>query len=210
VREINGRIGLVANLSSWYVKPAYRGWSNALLAAAIEAPDISYTSLTPGRPALRVLRAMGFEPLDRAKWFAPPGMHLNTLRKPRLTIVLDPSHINNEQQRILNDHAPYEGLPVLMIDDAEALLIVRRRYFRGVRLLPCSEVLYCSAPAVLKRHVEAVKLAVMREQKTLGLLFGEHLRCGGIRLPHQTLFRSSSFAPHELDKLYSELTLLPV
>ena len=113
---------------------------------------------------------------------------------------------NDHQRIILDDHAPYGCLPVLLIDDEESLIILRRTILR--RLLPVSEVLYCSAPNVLRKHLEVVKWVIMREQKTAGLMFGEHLRLGGIYLPKQTLFRSPHFAAHDLDKLYSEFTLL--
>jgi acetoacetyl-CoA synthetase len=152
------------------------------------------------------LPAMGFVPLDRVKRFSPPLNYARRSRNRRVSVTVHPTHLRADLQRILDDHAPYQCLPVLLIDEEEVLIIVHRWLFR--RLLPFSEILYCNAPDVLKRHLDMVKSVIMREQKTLGLVFGEHLQCGDIYLSKKTLFRSSHFAAHDLDKLYSELTLL--
>jgi acetoacetyl-CoA synthetase len=211
-RDLNGKSGLVCNLSSWYVRPAYRGWSNALMAAATQF-DVTFTSLTPGKASRRILEAMGFSVLDGAKLFLPPAMHAKTLREPRPSLIFNPimmrQMLSGAQQRILDDHAHYDCLPMLLVEgDESAFIMIRyRRKYR--RLLPYSEVIYCSTPSLLNRHLERVKLAVMRRQGTIGLVVGSQSlpSSTGLRFHGQALFRSTAFAAHELDKLYSELIL---
>jgi acetoacetyl-CoA synthetase len=77
-----------------------------------------------------------------------------------------------------------------------------------------SDLLYCSAPSLLARHLERVKLAVIRRQRSVALtaeagIFGAP-RPLGVVISRPMLFRSSVLQAHELDKLYSELVLLPV
>ena len=77
-----------------------------------------------------------------------------------------------------------------------------------------SDLLYCSAPSLLARHLERVKLAIIWRQRSVALtaeagLFGA-LRPRGKVIRQPMLFRSSILRAHELDKLYSELVLLPI
>ena len=70
-RNLDGKLGIIGNLTSWYVRPGYRGWSNALITAATQF-DITYTSLTPGGISRRILEAMGFTTLDATILYSPP------------------------------------------------------------------------------------------------------------------------------------------
>jgi acetoacetyl-CoA synthetase len=77
-----------------------------------------------------------------------------------------------------------------------------------------SDLLYCSAPSLVARHLERVKLAIIWRQRSVALtaeadLFGA-LRPLGKVIRQPMLFRSSILQAHELDKLYSELVLLPI
>jgi len=102
---------------------------------------------------------------------------------------------------------------MLLIDRSEAAFIIMQRRMKrrgNSALLPYSEVLYCSEPKLMIRHLERVKLAAIRRQRTAGLAIGKRFAANGIRIGGQTLFRSEIFAADALDLLYSELVLLPV
>jgi acetoacetyl-CoA synthetase len=160
--------------------------------------------------------AMGFSYIDRNKIILPPLLNLITLRGPSPRIISDPEQVrallDGEQRRIFDDHAPYDCLQlVLQSGSKSAYLVVKRR---TMRRLPVSDLLYCSAPSLLAQHLERVKLAVIRLQRSAALtaeagIFGA-LRPLGAVIRRPKLFRSSVFHAHELDKLYSELILLPV
>jgi hypothetical protein len=77
-----------------------------------------------------------------------------------------------------------------------AHLVVKRR---KMGRFPVADLLYCSAPSLVARDLERVKPGLFGALRPLGLV---------IRRP--MLFRSSLLQAHELDKLYSELILLPV
>jgi len=100
---------------------------------------------------------------------------------------------------------------VLQSGSKSAYLVVKRR---TLERFPVSDLLYCSAPSLLARHLERVKLAVIRRQRSVALtaeagIFGAP-RPLGVVIRRPMLFRSSALQAHELDKLYSELILLPV
>ena len=215
-RLVQGKTALVCNLSSFYVHPDYRGWSFALLARALRDETVCYTSLTPSRTVARMCEAMGFSYIDRNKIILPPLLNATTLRGPSPRIIFDPEQVrallDGEQRRIFDDHAPYDCLQLVLQSGAEkAHLVVKRR---KIRLLPVSDLLYCSAPSLVARHLERVKLAIIWRQRSVALtaeagLFGAP-RPPGVVIRRPRLFRSPVLQAHELDKLYSELVLLPV
>lgn len=213
-RRVNGKTGLVCNLSSLYVEPDYRTWAPMLMAAAVRDESVSYTALTPGRNFLHIAKAMGFEPLDRSRLFLPPLTNSLTLR-PGSEIVSDPESVRSRlaepERRIFDHHRPYDCLQLAVQERSEAtLLIAKRRVLRGV---PVSELLYCGSPPLLARHLERVKIAVIARQKTVALAIDSRFAdrsIRGLRLPQRAIFRSPVFSANEIDRLYSELVLLPI
>jgi acetoacetyl-CoA synthetase len=172
--------------------------------------------LTPGKTSRRVLEAIGFIKLDAVKVYSPPFLHAMTLRATRPRIIFDPVEIRQmvceSEQRILDDHMAYDCLPLLLIDgDETAFAIIGRRFYRPLnyQVFCYSQVFYCRGPALLKRHMERVTLAVMWRQRTVGLSMTE-TPYSGIEVQSSTMFRSTQFNASDLDKLYSELLLLPV
>jgi hypothetical protein len=106
-----------------------------------------------------------------------------------------------------------------------AYLVVKRRSHRlaASRLgglagvlpvrIPYSDILHCSAPEVLSRHLERVKLAILRRQRTAALVAEARLlpvRPRGVLGPMRTCYRSSLLAAGDVDRLYSEIVLLPI
>ena len=49
-----------ANVSSWYVDAAYRGYSNLLLATAFRAKDVTFINISPARSTIPTIVAQGF------------------------------------------------------------------------------------------------------------------------------------------------------
>jgi acetoacetyl-CoA synthetase len=215
-RLIEGKTALVCNLSSFYVHPDYRGWSFALLAHALRDETVCYTSLTPSRTVAHMCEAMGFSYIDRNKIMLLPLLNAITLREPSPQIISDPAQVrtllDGAQRQIFDDHAPYDCLQLVLQSGAETAHLVAKR--RKIARLPVSDLLYCSAPSLVARHLERVKLAIIWRQRSVALtaeagLFGA-LRPLGVVTRRPMLFRSSILQAHELDKLYSELVLLPV
>ncbi len=79
--------------------------------------------------------------------------------------------------------------------------------------IPYSDILYCSDPCLLARHLEWAKLAIMRRQRTFFLFADERVfpvPPRGVPFEALQFYRSPLFEATDLDKLYSELVLLPL
>ncbi|HXB84783.1 GNAT family N-acetyltransferase [Mycobacterium sp.] len=221
-REINGKTGIVCNFSSYCVAPAYRGRGLAatLVAAAVRDEHITYTSHTPAPPTQRVLEDLGFAILERHVLLFPPGLNAETLWQSRVDIDVNDrtvrASLGQAERRIYDDHAPYDCLHMTARDArGTAYLVVKRRLPRVAwwQRFPFSQILYCSAPDVLARNLERIKLAIMWQQKTFGIAMNERLfpkAPRAIRKKDIAQYRSPGFTPNELDLLYSEFVLLDI
>jgi acetoacetyl-CoA synthetase len=221
-REINGKTGIVCNFSGYYVAPAYRGrgLGAALTAAAVRDERITYTSLTPALVTQHVLEALGFAILDRRILLFPPGLNAETLWQSRVDIDVNDrtvrASLGQAERLIYDDHASYDCLHMTARDaGGTAYLVVKRRLHRVAWSagIPFSQILYCSAPDVLARNLERIKLAIMWQQKTFGIAMNERLfpkAPRAIRERDIAQYRSPVFTPNELDLLYSEFVLLDI
>jgi len=124
--------------------------------------------------------------------------------------------LGRAERRIYDDHASYDCLHMTARDaGGTAYLVVKRRLRRVAwsARIPFSQILYCSAPDVLARNLERIKLAIMWQQKTLGIAMNERLfpkAPRAIRREDIAQYRSAVFTPNELDLLYSEFVLLDI
>ncbi|WP_431266737.1 GNAT family N-acetyltransferase [Dankookia sp. P2] len=214
------------NFSSWYVRPQYRGWGIALLVAASRDADTTYTSFTPSTLSQRAFAALQFTKLGGSRIFMPLFTHADTLTAPAPRIDCEPEVVRGlldpAEQQVFDDHAPFGCLQLVIRSGTErAYLVIKRRVQRMPgRLLrslpvrfPYSEVLYCSAPQLLAQHLERVKLAVLRRQRTGALVADSRLWSvppRGIALPNHAVYQSATLDGRGIDKLYSELVLLPI
>jgi len=220
-REINGKTGIVCNFSGFYIAPAYRGrgLGATLVAAAVRDERITYTTLTPAPVTQRVMEAFGFAILERHILLFPPGLNAETLWRSRVDIDVNDrtvrASLGQAERRIYDDHASYDCLQMTARDaGGTAYLVVKRRLRRAWSArIPFSQILYCSAPDVLARNLERIKLAIMWQQKTFGIAMNERLfpkAPRAIRRKNIAQYRSAGFTPNELDLLYSEFVLLDI
>ena len=231
-RQEDGEAVLVCNISSWSVHAKYRGWGMALLAAALRDVSLTYTAFTPQPTSWAALLAQRFTPLNSHRIVMPPLLQAEALFRPnRPVISFEPAvvreRLTSQQRQIFDDHAPYDCLQLTVSDGSDhAYLVVKRRTHRlnARRLgglgkvlpvrIPYSDILHCSAPELLLRHLERVKLAILRRQRTAALVAEARLfpvRPRGVMLPQRTCYRSPELAAaSEFDRLYSEIVLLPI
>jgi len=170
---------------------------------------------------------MGYSELDNKKIALPPLLQFDSLRERAPAINFDREivrqSLDEEHQQIFDDLAPYDCLQLSVSTERDrAFLVVKRRAGGNARLrklfptnmkVGYSEILYCSNPRLLERHIERVKQAIMRRQRTVLLVCDERLftkRPNGLVFEAPALYRSPLFDSNELDKLYSELVLLPI
>lgn len=212
-REIGGAPVRFCNLSSWFVLPEYRNHSLALLAAAHRQADLVFTNLT-SRPAVRKISlALRYQLLDTYKLFAFPFAQFWTLgRMPRVLFQRDAIEplLPPAQQKLLRDHAATPCGHLLIRRRGQSCYIIWiRRVKKGI---PFCELLYVSAPELLRDCFEPVKLALCLRSRAPAVAIDERLL--GARLPllyafeRISLFKSNRVGPADIDNLYSELALL--
>ena len=203
----------------------------ALLAAVLRDESLTYTAFTPNPTSWAALLAQRFTPLDLHRIVMPPLLQAETLFAPnRPVISFDPAAVrerltaSNDRSSTITHRMIACNSPSATAHD-HAYLVVKRRVHRlnARRLgglaevlpvpIPYSDILHCSAPELLSRHLERVKLAILRRQRTAALVAEARLfpvRPRGVMLPLRTCYRSPLLAAGDLDRLYSEIVLLPV
>ncbi|MEH2497166.1 hypothetical protein V1294_003645 [Bradyrhizobium sp. AZCC 1678] len=147
----------------------------------------------------------------------PPLLQAETLFAPnRLVISFDPAavreRLTSQQRQIFDDHAPYDCLQLTVSDGSDhAFLVVKRRTQRlnARRLgglgkvlpvrIPYSDILHCSAPELLSRRLERIKLAILRRRRTVALVAQARLfrvRPRGVMLPVRTCYLAFCTTPY--------------
>lgn len=71
------------NVSSWYVRPAFRGFATLMVSMALRRKDATYLNTSPIEHSLPILHAMGFRPLSRGQFLSLPLL----ARGPRRSTV---------------------------------------------------------------------------------------------------------------------------
>ncbi len=229
-REIEGKEEVFCNLSTWFIKSDYRGWGAALLSAGLEDEAVTYTAFTPAPLTKNVLKTLGFEDRSETKRLFPPLFNARSLFQSALPIHFEHHEIEEilspEHTRIFRDHQGCNGLHAVIggRDEYCYLVTVRRQWSQGfgrVRIeLPFSEILYCSNWSFIAKDVERIKFAIMRRQRSVAVMADKHftnaapvasLSIAGKKLFESPIFvRSKTVSASEIDKLYSELVLLPL
>jgi len=179
----------------------------------------------------RLVESFGFERINNRKLVFRPGANLGTLFSGRARILAGPDQIlpllDDDHQAILRDHLPYPCGHYLVLEDGRYSYIVtkhyrvrrsivlgdwpveriRKGYFLG------SDVLYMSDPALALRHWERLKWTIMLRERTVSLLADEWMlgpgAPGGIAIPRTVYVFGRKVEPQYIDKLYSELVILP-
>ena len=127
-------------------------------------------------------RAEGFTRFSSRKITLPPLLHLETLTDWGVSINFDSKTVrqslDDEDRLIFDDDAPYGCLLLSLSGGSEhAFLIVKRREGGTARLnrlistsakIAYSEIMYCNNSRLLARHLERVKLAILRRQRRRG------------------------------------------
>lgn len=211
----------VCNITSWYVREGYRTGSIGLLKAVLAKADV-ITVVTPSKPTRPIFESLGFRLLETHRFVYFPLLHLWTLlRAPRARLLSRPEEIepelDAEQRRLLHDLRDTACGHFLLREGARrCYFVVKKRH--DLRLcaqtLWTSDVLYCSDPELLHRHLERVVLAVLARQRTCALMADSRIlgRKGplGLRVEDKKYIRGSGIDPRTVDNLYTEIALLPI
>lgn len=70
----NGAPRIRCNVSSWYVRPPFRGYAGMLVSHALKQKQATYYNITPDLPTLPILEAQGYEKYCEGRFVAVPAL----------------------------------------------------------------------------------------------------------------------------------------
>ena len=139
-----GGTALRANVSSWYVEPAFRGYAPLLVSQALKLKQVTYLNISAVRHTWPILEAQGYRRYSSGVFVALPllrrsatgDMHLLAAdRQP------DAPHESFERA-LLIEHAGYGCISVWCETRERAHpFVFRPRIVKSV--IPCAQLIYC-------------------------------------------------------------------
>jgi hypothetical protein len=141
-----------ANVSSWYVDPAFRGYAPLLVSQALKLKQVSYLNISAARHTWPILEAQGYRRYSNGVFVAVPALRRSTVGEMRLLAAdqtPDASHETFERD-LLTEHAGY-GCISFWCETRERAhpFIFRPRIVKNV--VPCAQLIYCRDVADVAR-----------------------------------------------------------
>ena len=133
--------GTRANVSSWYVDAAYRGYSNMLLAAAFRAKNVTFLNISPSPATIETIAAQGFACYVQGTFHAMAAL-ARRVPGARVRTVAAGTHEApglSRRARCLRLHLP-RGSSIA--GDAYPFVFVPARSGPATRL-PSAQLVYC-------------------------------------------------------------------
>jgi hypothetical protein len=155
--------GIRANVSNWYVRPAYRTYASLLVLRVIRNKSATYFNITPGKLTLPIIEAQGFIRATAGCFFGESAFSV-----PRSNAVIN--WVSSNQPRsnlmpatdaeLLVDHARFGCVSLWLQADGEGYpFIFRKRVLRTGRL-PCAVLIYCRSLEELEKFATPIGRAL--------------------------------------------------
>ena len=216
-RQIGARRERWCNVNSWFVEPAYRAHSLALMAAALSVPCDTMTALTPMRVHLPFYEQMGLQPLDAKLRILLPAPTLPLTSGFRAT--RDPQRIadllDGPERTAFEQHRTQICQHLLIYGKSARCYIAFTR--TSGRRVSFSHVHHIGHLDLFLAALNLVKFELYRANRTFFTMIEERFlrghtipasRPAGLKAPR--LFRSTHLRPEQIDNLHSEMVVLGV
>lgn len=133
------------NVSSWYVKPAFRSYAALLVSHALKHKDVTYLNVTAAPSTRAIAEAQGYSRYSRGVFIAIPALNL---RSGDIQVrVIEPQaplnrHFESWEWDLLLEHAAY-GCISLWCETPEGAypFVFRPRLIKGI--IPHTHLVYC-------------------------------------------------------------------
>jgi hypothetical protein len=139
-----------ANVSSWYVEPAFRSYAPLLVSQALKLKQVTYLNISPARHTLPILDAQGYQRYSSGVFVAVPV--LQRAGDGRL-IAADESPnapFAPSDRDLMIEHAAYGCTSFWCVTRERAYpFVFRPRIVKGA--IPCAQLVYCGDVADLVR-----------------------------------------------------------
>lgn len=140
---VSGQLVLRSNLSSWFVKPAFRSLANVLVKQATRRSDVTYLNISPAPHTWRTIEAQGFKRYSNGQFVALPIARATSCKTELREVGGEiPIPFEGFERDLLLDHHAY-GCLALWCSSSEGdhpFVFLPRKV---KRLIPCYQLIYC-------------------------------------------------------------------
>lgn len=142
---------LRANVSSWYVEPAFRAYAPLLASRALQRKDVTYLNISPVRHTWPILEAQDYARYANGVFVALPALRRSDDRVRLLAAEARPDAPHEPfEPGLLAEHATYGCISFWCATAERAFpFVFRRRIVKGA--IPCAQLIYCRHMADLVR-----------------------------------------------------------
>jgi len=134
-----------ANVSSWYVEPAFRSYAPLLVSRALKLKQVTYLNISPARHTWPILEAQGYRRYSNGIVVALPALQRSDERGARLLAadqLPDAPHAPFERDLMI-EHMGFGCISLWGVTPERALpFVFRPRLVKGV--VPCAQLIYCN------------------------------------------------------------------
>jgi hypothetical protein len=210
------------NISSWIVKPEFRGNSIDLLYPLLELRDHTIVSFTPTPGAYKVeTKLFKLEVLDAAEVIMPVLPRLPGGKNKKLKILTRDKHssdtmvqyLTEEEKTIFRDHENFDCHHVVILSERGNLYLILRQVYK--RHLPFVKLYYANNLPLFQHFLQELRYRLPLALKACGIVVDSRF-LGDKPVPLKKtkrfylpmLYKSDHLQPQEVDYLYSEFFLL--
>jgi hypothetical protein len=139
-----------ANVSSWYVEPAFRSYAPLLVSQALKREQVTYLNISPARHTLPILDAQGYQRYSDGVVVAVPALQRSG--DGRLIAADEWPNVPfaPSDRDLMIEHAAYGCISFWCVARERAYpFVFRPRLVKGA--IPCAQLVYCGDVADLVR-----------------------------------------------------------
>jgi len=153
---------LRANVSSWYVEPAFRGYAPLLVSQALKLKQVTYLNISAVAHTWPILEAQGYRRYSNGVFVALPALQRATDDVRLLAADQQPDAPHEPFERdLLREHAGYGCISFWCATRERAHpFVFRPRVVKSV--IPCAQLIYCRDVADVVRFAGPVGRLLVR------------------------------------------------
>jgi hypothetical protein len=132
-----------ANVSSWYVEPAFRSYAPLLVSQALKLKQVTYLNISPAPHTWPILAAQGYKRYSNGIFIALPTLQRSSERVRLLAAGHTPDAPHAPFARdLMIEHIGFGCIGVWCVTAERARpFVFRPRMVKGI--LPCAQLIYC-------------------------------------------------------------------
>jgi len=155
-----------ANVSSWYVEPAFRSYAPLLVAQALKLKQVTYLNISAVPHTWPILQAQGYRRYSNGVFIALPALQRSGGGGVRLLAADQRPDAPHEpfERDLLIEHAGYGCISFWGVTRERAHpFVFRPRIVRNV--VPCAQLIYCRDVADVARFAGPIGRLLARRRR---------------------------------------------